>query len=141
MKSRKRVSEQVLDSLAQRLVEALENGAKSWPLPEPPLFDPDFPPIHPTDGKELSEKGVALLQADKGMFDRHLSIVVDLIVPHRMNLSDDPFEIHEKFLLRRFDVLKERLLFAMATEWFAQALDRSCPDPDRWYLAFVYLTD
>jgi len=139
MKSRKRVSEKVLESLAQRLVEALENGAKSWPLPEPPLFDPDFPPIHPTEGKELSKKGVALLQADKGMFDRHLSIVVDLIVPHRMNLSDDPFEIHEKFLLRRLDVLNERLLFAIATEWFAQALDRACPDPDRWYLAICLL--
>ena len=58
MKSRKRVSEQVLDLLAQRLVEALENGAKFWLLPEPPLFDPGFPPIHPTDGKELSvERG------------------------------------------------------------------------------------
>ena len=139
MKSRSRVSESVLESLADRLVEALENGAKSWPLPEPPLFDPDFPPIHPTEERELAEKGLALLHADRGMFDRHLAIVVDLIVPHRMNLSDDPFEIHEKFLLKRIDVLNERLLFAIATEWFAQALDRSSPDADRWWLAICLL--
>ena len=34
-----------------------------------------------------------MLHADVGMFDRHLSTIVDLIVPHRMNLSDDPFEV------------------------------------------------
>ena len=139
MKSRNKVSEEVIQSLASRLVDALEAGAKSWPLPEPPLYDADFPPIHPNEGREISEKGLGLLHADRGMFDRHLSIVVDLIVPHRMNLSDDPFEVHEKFLLKRKEILCERLLFAMATEWFAQALDRSCPDPDKWWLAICLL--
>ena len=140
MKSRKKVSESVLESLTQRLIEALESGARAMPFPEPPLFDADFPPIHPKGEKEISETGVALLHADQGMFDRHLSIVVDLIVPHRMNLSDDPFEVHEKFLLKRIDILNERLLFAMATEWLSQALDRTSPNPDRWWLAICLLS-
>ena len=137
MKSRRKVSDQVLEALATGLVEALERGCISWPLPSPPIFDSDFPPIVPSEPHEISEKGLALLYADRGMFDRHLTIVVDLIVPHRMNLTDDPFEVHEKWLLRRLHVLTERLLFAIATEWLAQALDESCPDPDRWWLAIA----
>ena len=135
MKSKRRVSQKVLEALSERLVSSLERGTESWPLPQPPLADPDFPPIHPKDKGKIMEMGLGLLQADKGMFDRHLSIVVDLIVPHRMNLSDDPFEIHERWLLKRLNVLTERLSFAIATEWLAQALDRSSPDPDRWWLA------
>jgi len=137
MKSRRNVSDKVLEALATGLVNALDDGCKSWPLPQPPLFDEDFPPIIPAESREISEKGLALLHADRGMFDRHLNIVVDMIVPHRMNLTDDPFEVHEKWLLRRLDVLTERLLFAIATEWLAQALDRSCPDSDRWWLAIA----
>jgi len=137
MKSRRNVSDKVLEALATGLVNALEDGCKSWPLPQPPLFDADFPPINPSEPREIPEKGLALLHADRGMFDRHLNIVVDMIVPHRMNLTDDPFEVHEKWLLRRLDVLTERLLFAIATEWLAQALDRSSPDPDRWWLAIA----
>ena len=135
MKSRRRVSAKVLEALEQGLSKALEEGVKSWPLPHPPLSDADFSPVHPSNKDRILELGLGLLQADKGMFDRHLSIVVDLIVPHRMNLTDDPFEIHERWLLKRLDVLTERLLFAIATEWLAQALDQSSPDPDRWWLS------
>ena len=135
MKSRRRGSAKVLEALEQGLSKALEEGVKSWPLPHPPLSDADFPPVHPSNKDRILELGLGLLQADKGMFDRHLSIVVDLIVPHRMNLTDDPFEIHERWLLKRLDVLTERLLFAIATEWLAQALDQSSPDPDRWWLS------
>lgn len=137
MKSKRRVSAKVLEALTERLARTLESGTDSWPLPSPPQLDPDFPPIHPKDKQQVIELGIGLLQADKGMFDRHLSIVVDMIVPHRMNLSDDPFEIHERWLLKRLDVLTERLLFAIATEWLAQALDRSNPSPDRWWLSVV----
>ena len=137
MKSKRRVSAKVLEALTERLARTLESGTDSWPLPYPPQLDPDFPPIHPKDKQQVIELGIGLLQADKGMFDRHLSIVVDMIVPHRMNLSDDPFEIHERWLLKRLDVLTERLLFAIATEWLAQALDRSNPSPDRWWLSVV----
>ena len=135
MKSRLRVSEKVMESLISGLSESLTIGVESWPLPNPPLFDSDFPPVHPTEKSKIIDLGLGLLNADKGMFDRHLSIVVDLIVPHRMNLSDDPFEIHERWLLKRLDILTERLLFAIATEWLAQALDQSSPDCDRWWLS------
>ena len=135
MKSRLRVSEKVMESLVSGLSESLTSGIESWPLPNPPLFDSDFPPVHPTEKSKIIDLGLGLLNADKGMFDRHLSIVVDLIVPHRMNLSDDPFEIHERWLLKRLDILTERLLFAIATEWLAQALDQSSPDCDRWWLS------
>ncbi len=137
MKSRRNVSEKVLEALASRLVEVLEAGCVNWPLPDPVISDPDFPPIPPSDSHSIAQMGLGLLRADRGMFDRHLSIVVDLIVPHRMNLTDDPFEVHERWLIKRSDTLVERLLFAMATEWLAQALDRSCPDPDRWWLAIA----
>jgi len=139
MKSRRRVSEKVLESLAERLAISLEKGTSVWPLPQPPLSDSDFPPVHPKEPQAVIEMGLGLLHADKGMFDRHLSIVVDLIVPHRMNLTDDPFEIHERWLLRRLDVLTERLLFAIATEWLAQALDHSNPATDRWWLAIAMI--
>lgn len=137
MKSRRNVSDKAMEALAASLVAALERGVESWPLPHPPLTDPDFPAVMPEHPHHLAEKGLALLRADRGMFDRHLAIVVDTIVPHRMNLTDDAFEVHEKWLLRRLNVLTERLLFAIATEWLALALDRSCPDPDRWWLAIA----
>ena len=139
MKSRHRVSESVLESLCERLAESIKLGLQSWPLPFPPLSDPDFPVMHPKESEKIVEMGVGLLQADRGMFDRHLAIVVDLIVPHRMNLSDDPFEIHEKWLMKRLDILTERLQFAIATEWLAQALDQSSPDADRWWLSVALI--
>lgn len=139
MKSRNRVSESVLESLCEKLAASIKSGLKSWPLPFPPLSDPDFPVMHPSDQEKIVEMGIGLLKADRGMFDRHLAIVVDLIVPHRMNLSDDPFEIHEKWLLKRLDVLTERLQFAIATEWLAQALDQSSPDADRWWLSVALI--
>ena len=139
MKSRRRVSEIVLESLCERLAESIKIGLKAWPLPFPPLSDPDFPVMHPKDPEKIVEMGVGLLQADRGMFDRHLTIVVDLIVPHRMNLTDDPFEVHERWLLKRLNVLIERLQFAIATEWLAQALDSSSPDTERWWLSVALI--
>ena len=139
MKSKSRVSEKVLSALCKSLEESITLGLKSWPLPFPPLSDPDFPIAHPKDSGKIVEMGVGLLQADRGMFDRHLAIVVDLIVPHRMNLTDDPFEVHERWLLRRLNVLIERLQFAIATEWLAQALDSSSPDSERWWLSIALI--
>ncbi|MDP6870142.1 MAG: hypothetical protein QGI21_05165 [Candidatus Poseidoniaceae archaeon] len=139
MKQRRKIADKVLETLCASLVESLEKGCEHWPLPNPPLVDPDFPPIPPKDYRSLPEKGLALLRADRGMFDRHLTIVVDLIVPHRMNLTDDPFEVYERWLLRRLDILTERLQFAIATEWLSQALDRSSPDTERWWLAVALI--
>lgn len=138
-KSRSKVSDQVMESLATALVKAMEKGCLAWPLPQPPVFDADFPPIHPKDSRDLPEIALALLRADRGLFDRHLAITVDLIVPHRMNLTDDPFEVHERWLLRRLNILTERLLFSIATEWLAHALDNECPNSDKWWLAISLL--
>ena len=102
-KSRTKISDEAFERVATGLVEALERGTEAWPLPEPPMSDPDFPAIAPTSPHRLFEEGLGILNIDRGMFDRHLNTVVDLIVPHRMNLSDDPFEIHQKWLSRRMD--------------------------------------
>ena len=89
-KSRTKISDEAFERVATGLVEALERGTEAWPLPEPPMSDPDFPAIPPTSPHKLFEEGLGILSVDRGMFDRHLNTVVDLIVPHRMNLSDDP---------------------------------------------------
>ena len=138
-KSRTDVSDQAFERVATGLVEALERGTEAWPLPEPPITDPDFPPISPTSPHRLFEEGLGILNIDRGMFDRHLNTVVDLIVPHRMNLSDDPFEVHQKWLIRRMDDVAHRLLFAIATDWLAQAFDPHAPNTDRWWLSIALL--
>lgn len=138
-KSRTKISDAAFERVATGLVEALERGTEAWPLPEPPMADPDFPAIPPTSPHRLFEEGLGILNIDRGMFDRHLNTVVDLIVPHRMNLSDDPFEIHQKWLGRRMDDVAHRLLFHIATDWLAQAFDPHAPNTDRWWLSIALL--
>jgi hypothetical protein len=138
-KSRTKISDAAFERVATGLVEALERGTEAWPLPEPPMSDPDFPPIPPTSPHRLFEEGLGILNIDRGMFDRHLNTVVDLIVPHRMNLSDDPFEIHQKWLGRRMDDVAHRLLFHIATDWLAQAFDPHAPNTDRWWLSIALI--
>lgn len=137
--ARTRVREQVFQKCAQDLVSALDLGCADWPLPQPIFFDLDFPPIEPISPSEVIEKGLAFFEIDKGMMDYHLNSIVDLIVPHTMNLSDDPFEIHEKWLARRTDDVSKRLLFRIATEWFAQAMDPQAPNTDRWWMCVALL--
>lgn len=139
MMSRARVSEEVNSALAELMVEALERGITGWPLPEPAIIDPDFPAAPPSEPRDLPEMGLGLLHADKGLIDRHLNNIIDLIVPHRMNLTDDPFEVHERWLMRRIDVVAERLVWAIATDWLAMALDSSAPSSDRWWLAIALI--
>ena len=67
MKSRNRVSESVLESLCEKLAASIKSGLKSWPLPFPPLSDPDFPVMHPSDQEKIVEMGIGLLKADRGM--------------------------------------------------------------------------
>ena len=134
-KSRDAIAKATFEVVATQLVHALEEGTKVWPLPEPPMTDPDFPPRSPERDQDLIAQGLSMLHADTGMFDRHLSTIVDLIVPHRMNLSDDPFEVHQKWLTRRTDDVAQRMLFCIATDWLAQAFDPSAPNTDRWWLA------
>lgn len=136
-KSRTKISDEVFERVATGLVEALERGTEAWPLPEPPMSDPDFPAIQPTSPHRLFEEGLGILNIDRGMFDRHLNTVVDLIVPHRMNLTDDPYEVHQKWLQRRLDDVAHRLLFHIATDWLAQAFDPHAPNTDRWWLSIA----
>jgi len=136
-KSRGTISDEAFERVATGLVEALERGTEAWPLPEPPMSDPDFPAIPPTSPHALFEQGLGILSIDRGMFDRHLNTVVDLIVPHRMNLTDDPFEVHQKWLRRRMDEVAHRLLFHIATDWLAQAFDPHAPNTDRWWLSIA----
>ena len=138
-KSRTKISDAAFERVATGLVEALERGTEAWPLPEPPMSDPDFPARPPTSPHRLFEEGLGILNIDRGMFDRHLNTVVDLIVPHRMNLSDDPFEIHQKWLGRRMDDVAHRLLFHIATDWLAQAFDPHAPNTDRWWLSIALI--
>ena len=138
-KSRGRISDEAFERVATGLVEALERGTLAWPLPYPPIHDPDFPPIPPTSPHKLFEDGLGILSMDRGMFDRHLNTVVDLLVPHRMNLTDDPFEVHEKWLSRRIEDLADRLLFHIATDWLAEAFDPQAPNTDRWWLSIALL--
>jgi len=84
-KSRSEVSQIVFEKVAVLLVEALERGTQSWPLPHPPLKDADFPVIEPISAQQLIEQGLGLLNVDRGLFDYKLNSVLDLVVPHRMN--------------------------------------------------------
>ena len=139
-KPRNRLSEAAYDAVEQGLIAALERGTQSWPLPSPPISDPDFPALPPKSPQTIIDQGVGLLQVDRGMFERNLNTVVDLIVPHRMNLSDDPYEVHERWLKKRVPQVAERLLFSIATDWLSQAFDQQAPNVDRWWLA-VALVD
>ena len=138
-RERTKLSDRVFEAVATGMVEALERGTLSWPLPQPPMTDPDFPPIQPLSPQSLIEQGHGILQVDRAMFESNLNTVVDLIVPHRMNLSDDPFEVHQKWLHRRVGKVAERLLFNVATDWLAQAFDKSAPNTDRWWLAVALI--
>lgn len=136
---RAKLSDSTFEAVATGLVEALERGTTSWPLPEPPILDPDFPAIMPISPNDLVELGLAMISVDRGMFESNLNSVVDQIVPHRMNLSDDPFETHNKWLVKRIDKVAERLLFSIALNWLSQAFDPTAPNVDRWWLAIALI--
>jgi len=138
-KARNKLSDLAYEAVATGLVEALERGTTSWPLPAPPISDPDFPVIMPISPNDLVQLGLGMMSVDRGMFESNLNSVVDQIVPHRMNLSDDPFEIHNKWLERRIDKVSERLLFTIALNWLSQAFDPVAPNVDRWWLAIALI--
>lgn len=123
----------------ENLVTALTNSKLDWPLPSPPLKDPDFPAIHPTDAEDLIEKTLNIFDAESIVFDRHLQTIVEIMVPYKMSLTQEPFEEHEKWLINRKEEVAERILFAICTEWFSRALDESVPDTDRWWIAIFML--
>ena len=79
-KSRDAIAKATFEVVATRLVRALEEGTKVWPLPAPPMTDPDFPPHSPERDQDLIAQGLSMLHADVGMFDRHLSTIVLSII-------------------------------------------------------------
>ena len=138
-KSRSEISQIVFEKVATLLVEALERGTQSWPLPQPPIRDLDFPVIEPISAQELIEQGLGLLNVDRGMFEHKLNTVVELVVPHRMNLTDDPYEVHKKWIAKRTNMVAERLVFSINNDWLARALDPQAPDSTRWWLSIALL--
>jgi len=133
--------------LSQRLFEhtkdALETviirGCQDWPLPEPPLSDPDFPVRPPENAAKLKEIAHALLDANRAAFDRDLETIGESLIPHRLSLSADPAREGRKWLDRRGDEVAERALFIRIETLLSQALDPSAPDVDRWWVAIALL--
>ena len=133
------------NELSQRLFEhtqgALESiitrGCQDWPLPEPPLTDPDFPVHPPEEPEKLKEIAHALFQANRAAFDRDLESIGESLIPHRLSLSADPAREGRKWLDKRRDEVAERALFIRVETLLAQALDPSAPDVDRWCVAIA----
>ena len=66
-KSRDAIAKATFEVVATQLVHALEEGTKVWPLPSPPITDPDFPPRSPERDQDLISQGLSMLHADVGM--------------------------------------------------------------------------
>lgn len=129
----------VRDRTDVALEAALEQGVASWPLPLPPLRSEDFPIIQPKDREHVVAVGLGLARADPRGLERRLRDNAELMVPYRMSLTEDPLETNTRWLRNRIDELVERIMFAMATEWLAEALDPDAPDTDRWWAAIALL--
>ncbi len=135
------------NALSQRLFEqtqaaletAMQRGCEDWPLPEPPLSDPDFPVRPPEDPAKLIEIAHALLKANRAAFDRDLESIGESLVPHRLSLTADPAREARKWLEKRGDEVAERALFIRVETLLAQALDADAPDVDRWWVAIALL--
>ncbi len=135
------------NQLSQRLFEhtkdALDSiivrGCEDWPLPEPPLSDPDFPVRPPSEPEKLKQIAHALFQANRAAFDRDLESIGEALIPHRLSLTADPAREGRKWLDKRRDEVAERALFIRVETLLAQALDPSAPDVDRWWVAIALL--
>ena len=114
-------------------------GCEDWPLPQPPLSDPDFPVRPPSDPSNLQQVADALLEANRAAFDRDLESIGEALVPHRLSLTADPARESRKWLERRGEEVAERALFIRAETLLSQALDSSAPDVDRWWVGIALL--
>ena len=133
------LSQRLFEHTQEALGVAMMRGCEDWPLPEPPLSDPDFPVRPPKDREKLKEIAHALLHANRAAFDRDLESIGEALVPHRLSLSADPDREARKWLDRRGDEVAERALFIRAETLLAQALDPDAPDVDRWWVAIALL--
>ena len=133
------MSEVVREEARSNLIIALESSKNYWPLPNPPLIDPDFPPIHPANVDSLIEKTLDIFDTELLIFERHLQSIVEIMVPYKMSLTQKPFEEYEKWLINRKEEVAERILFAICTDWFSRSLDEFAPDTERWWIAIFML--
>lgn len=134
-----RLSSRLFERTREALASAMERGCSDWPLPEPPLSDPDFPVRPPADADRLHQIALALLDANRAAFDRDLEQIGEALIPHRLALSADPAREGRKWLERRGEEVAERALFARLETMLSQALDPDVPDADRWWVAIALL--
>jgi len=133
------LSQRLFETTREALQQAMQRGCEDWPLPEPPLSDPDFPVRPPQSPERLQKIALALLDANRAAFDRDLETIGEALIPHRLSLSADPEREGRKWLGRRADEVAERALFSRLETMLAQALDREVPDVDRWWSAIALL--
>ncbi|GIS44471.1 MAG: hypothetical protein Ct9H90mP16_15410 [Candidatus Poseidoniales archaeon] len=78
------LSQRLFEHTQQALESVIIRGCEDWPLPEPPLSDPDFP-VHPPENPEkLKQIAHALFQANRAAFDRGFRV-------HRRSTDSTPF--------------------------------------------------
>ena len=135
----KELSQRLFEHTQEILEATMTRGCEDWPLPQPPLSDPDFPVRPPKEPKKLKEVARALLSANRAAFDRDLESIGEALIPHRLSLSADPEREARKWLDRRGDEVAERALFIRTETLLAQALDPDAPDVDRWWVALAML--
>lgn len=138
-RERQNLSQRLFENTRETLQKVMQRGCEDWPLPEPPLSDPDFPVRPPESPEHLQQVAIALLEANRAAFDRDLEEIGEALIPHRLSLSADPEREGRKWLGRREDEVAERALFSRLETMLAQALDREAPDVDRWWAAIALL--
>ncbi len=134
-----RLSQRLFEKTRESLALAMTRGLHDWPLPEPPLSDPEFPVIPPSNPEKLNAIASALLEANRAAFDRDLEVIGESLIPHRLSLTADPERESRKWLERRADEVAERALYMRLEIMLSQALDRDAPDVDRWWVAISLL--
>ena len=76
----KDLSQRLFEHTQEALEATMTRGCEDWPLPEPPLSDPDFPVRPPKEPKKLKEVAHALLNANRAAFDRDLESIGEALV-------------------------------------------------------------
>ena len=134
-----RLSQRLFEKTREALAFAMSQGLNDWPLPEPPLSDPDFPVRHPSDSEKLIQIANALLEANRAAFDRDLELIGETLIPHRLSLTADPERESRKWLEKRAEEVAERALYMRLETMLSQTLDPDAPDADRWWVAISLL--
>ena len=119
--------------------EDLSWSLTNWPLPPPPIYDPEFPPNSPHSANQVIEQAEGLFSIDRARFNNLLNECRESMIPHRLNLTSDPLREGEKWLLNRIDDVARRIMFGICEGWIALGLDEGAPDSTRWYIGIALL--